>query len=87
MGNANAAPKGKEKEGLVGYWERFVKETMGGKAKRGKVEAMKILLVLRNEEKSRLPLKPWLGVLVELLEHGDGNVRDQAREVCDKSAF
>jgi len=31
-----------------------------------------------------LPLKPWLGTLVEMLEDGDGNVRDQAREVRDR---
>lgn len=73
--------KGKEKEGPVGYWERNVKEAMAGKGWRGKVECMKMLLIMRGEEKSRLSLKPWLAPLVDLLEDGDGNVRDQAREV------
>lgn len=73
--------KGKEKEGPVAYWERLVKEAMGGKGWRGKVECMKMLLIMRGEEKSRLSLKPWLAPLVDLLEDGDGNVRDQAREV------
>lgn len=72
--------KGKEKETLAGMWERMVKEGMA-KGWRGKVEGMKVLLVLRGEAGSRLPLKPWLSTLVELLEDGDGNVRDQAREV------
>jgi CLIP-associating protein 1/2 len=73
--------KGKEKEGLVGYWERSVKEAMTGKGWRGKVEVMKMLLSMRAEATIKLPLKPWLAPLVELLEDGDGNVRDQAREV------
>lgn len=73
--------KGKEKEGAVGYWERNVKEAMAGKGWRGKVECMKMLLIMRGEDKSRLSLKPWLAPLVDLLEDGDGNVRDQAREV------
>ena len=45
------------------------------------MEGMKILLLMRAEKESRLPLKPWLAPLVDLLEDGDGNVRDQAREV------
>ena len=73
--------KGKDKETPAAYWERNVKEAMAGKGWRGKVECMKMLLLLRTEEKSRLSLKPWLAPLVDLLEDGDGNVRDQAREV------
>ena len=73
--------KGKEKETLVGTWERNVKEALAGKGWRSKVEGMKILLMMRAEKESRLPLKPWLAPLVDLLEDGDGNVRDQAREV------
>lgn len=80
-GLGNSTIKGKEKEGLVGFWERHVKETMGGKGWRGKVEVMKVLLSLRRADKSKLSLKPWLSPLVDLLEDGDGNVRDQAREV------
>lgn len=72
--------KGKDKATLAGMWERMVKEGQS-KGWRGKVEGMKMLLVLRAERGSRLPLKPWLGTLVDLLEDGDGNVRDQAREV------
>ena len=40
-----------------------------------------MLLVMREEMGTKLPLKPWLTLLVELLEDGEGAVRDQAREV------
>jgi CLIP-associating protein 1/2 len=79
--------KGKEKEGLVGYWERSIKETMTAKGWRGKVEAMKMLLTMRSEMGPKLPLKPWIAPLVDLLEDGDNHVRDQAREVsCEMRA-
>lgn len=78
---SSSSSKGKEKETLIGFWERMVKECLSGKGWRGKVEAMKMLLAMRQEEKTKLALKPWLPSLVELLEDGDGNVRDQAREV------
>ncbi|ORY28597.1 clasp N terminal-domain-containing protein [Naematelia encephala] len=80
------AGKGKEEESLVGYWERSVKEALAGKGWRGKVEGMKMLLRMRGDDQTskdgtaRLPLKPWLASLVDLLEDGDGNVRDTARE-------
>lgn len=77
----NGSAKGKEKEGLVGMWERCMREVMAGKGARGKLEAMKMLAAMRKEERSSLPLKPWLAPLVELLEDGDGPVREQAREV------
>jgi CLIP-associating protein 1/2 len=86
-GNGNGAlglgisVKGKEKEGLVGYWERSTKETMTAKGWRGKVEAMKMLLTMRSKMGAKLPLKPWIAPLVDLLEDGDNHVRDQAREV------
>ena len=75
--------KGKEKETLAGYWERNVKETMGGKGKgwRGKVEGMKLILSMRDDKTSGMPLKPWLVILVDLLEDSDSHVRDQAKEV------
>ena len=75
--------KGKEKETLVGFWERNVKDTMAikGKGWRGKVEGMKLLLAMREDKSSGLALKPWLGMLVDLLEDSDSHVRDQAREV------
>ncbi|ORX34125.1 clasp N terminal-domain-containing protein [Kockovaella imperatae] len=84
-GTASTAPiplKGKEKETLVGFWERHVKDIMAvkGKAWRGKVEGMKVILELREDKDSGLPLKPWLGTLVDLLEDSDSHVRDQARE-------
>ncbi|KAK8865635.1 hypothetical protein IAR55_000780 [Kwoniella newhampshirensis] len=72
--------KGKEKETLSGLWERYLKEVMAGKGWRGKVEGMKALVRLRREVGSKMGLKSWLGVLVDLLEDGDGSVRDQARE-------
>ena len=77
---ANGKSKDKDKETLAGMWERMVKEGMG-KGWRGKVEGMKMLLILRGEKGSTLPLKPWMGTLVDWLEDGDSNVRDQAREV------
>lgn len=62
-------------------WERSVRDVLGGKGVRGKVEGMKVISSMRAEGKGRLPLKPWIGPLVDLLEDGDGTVRDQAREV------
>jgi CLIP-associating protein 1/2 len=74
--------KGKEKESLVGYWERNVKDSaLSGKGWRGKVEGMKLVLGLKGELGGKMSLKPWLATLVELLEDGDANVRDTAREV------
>lgn len=40
-----------------------------------------MLTKMRSKEGAKMGLKAWLGVLVDLLEDGDGNVRDQAREV------
>lgn len=40
-----------------------------------------MLTKMRSKEGAKMGLKTWLGVLVDLLEDGDGNVRDQAREV------
>lgn len=74
--------KGKEKESLVSVWERQVKDgALAGKGWRGKVEGMKILVSLKGELGAKMPLKPWLGSLVEALEDGDSNVRETAREV------
>lgn len=81
----SGSAKGKEKEGLVGLWERCVKEVMIGKGSRGKIEAVKMLSTMRAETGSKLPLKPWLQPLVDLLEDGDGTVREQAREVSSKA--
>ena len=80
-GSIGTGAKGKEKESLVGYWERQIKETMAGKGWRAKVECIRLLLTMRSEAKASLPLKPWLAPLVDLLEDGDSHVRDQAREV------
>ena len=52
-----------------------------GKGWRGKVEGMKLILGLKGEVGSKMTLKPWLATLVELLEDGDSNVRETAREV------
>lgn len=40
-----------------------------------------MLTKVRSKEGAKMGLKAWLGILVDLLEDGDGNVRDQAREV------
>jgi CLIP-associating protein 1/2 len=82
VGPTAVGAKGKEKETMVGFWERHVKETLGGKGARGKVEGMKMLTRMREEdEQGRFGLKPWIAPLVDLLEDGDGSVRDQAKEV------
>jgi hypothetical protein len=52
-----------------------------GKGWRGKVEGMKLILGLKGEVGTKMTLKPWLATLVELLEDGDSNVRETAREV------
>jgi CLIP-associating protein 1/2 len=80
----DASVKGKEKESLVGYWERNVKDNaLAGKGWRGKVEGMKLILGLKGEVGAKMSLKPWLATLVELLEDGDSNVRETAREVSE----
>lgn len=74
--------KGKEKESLVGFWERHVKDgALAGKGWRGKVEGMKLILGMKGEVGAQMTLKPWLATLVELLEDGDSNARETAREV------
>lgn len=69
----------KSKETLLSVWERGVKESLVGKGSRGKMQAMKVILQLR--EKVKGSLKPWLAPMVDLLEDGDGQVREAAREV------
>lgn len=77
-----ASAKGKEKEGLVAMWERQVKDAaLAGKGWRGKSEGMKLIVSLRLELGNKMSLRPWLATLVELLEDGDSNVRETAREV------
>lgn len=73
--------KGKNKDGVAGIWEKAVKDTLAGKNSRAKIVLLKLLLAMRSDQSSKLPLKPWLPGLVNLLEDGDGSVRDQAREV------
>lgn len=73
--------KGKERDTLTSVWEASVKDALGGRGVRAKLEVLKILSKLRNEPTAKLPLKPWLPSLVGLLEDSDGSVRDSAREV------
>lgn len=73
--------KSKPHETLPHLWERHLKDVLQGKAWRSKVEGMKVLARVRSKEGPKMGLKSWLGILVDLLEDGDGNVRDQAREV------
>ncbi|ODO07599.1 hypothetical protein L198_01180 [Cryptococcus wingfieldii CBS 7118] len=70
----------KDKETLSALWERQMKDVLQGRAKIAKVEAMKVLVKLREAVGGKMGLKGWLSVLVDLLEDGDGTVRDQARE-------
>ncbi|WOO85720.1 Protein STU1 [Vanrija pseudolonga] len=72
--------KGKAKDGMASIWEKAVKDTLAGKNSRAKIVLLKLLLAMRSDKSSKLPLKPWLPGLVNLLEDGDGSVRDQARE-------
>ncbi|KJE04556.1 protein STU1 [Cryptococcus gattii NT-10] len=72
--------KSKPHETLPHLWERHLKDVLQGKAWRSKVEGMKVLARVRSKEGPKMGLKSWLGILVDLLEDGDGNVRDQARE-------
>ncbi|KIR43244.1 protein STU1 [Cryptococcus deuterogattii 99/473] len=72
--------KSKSHETLPHLWERYLKDVLQGKAWRSKVEGMKVLARVRSKEGAKMGLKSWLGILVDLLEDGDGNVRDQARE-------
>lgn len=73
--------KDKDKDSVVGQWETAVKDALSGRGARGKLEALKLLLQMRSDPATKLPLKPWLASLVNLLEDSDGAVRDQAREV------
>ncbi|OCF56681.1 hypothetical protein L486_05535 [Kwoniella mangroviensis CBS 10435] len=79
---AGAGTKGKEKEkeSLSQTFERMLKDTLNSKMWRPKVESLKILSRLRLELGPKLGLKGWLGILVDLLEDSDGNVREQAKE-------
>lgn len=77
--------KGKQKEGDVGIWETAVKEALSGRSARAKMECLKSLLEMRSDTSIKVPLKPWLPVLVDLLEDSDGTVRDNAREVSSLS--
>ncbi|BEJ18190.1 hypothetical protein CspHIS471_0704670 [Cutaneotrichosporon sp. HIS471] len=70
----------KDRDGVVSQWELAVKDALSGRAARAKIEILKLLLQMRNDPSMKLPLKPWLASLVNLLEDSDGAVRDQARE-------
>jgi hypothetical protein len=71
----------KDKDGVVSQWETGVKDALSGRAARAKIEILKLLLAMRDDPAVKLPLKPWLASLVNVLEDSDGAVRDQAREV------
>ncbi|WWC96688.1 hypothetical protein V866_003560 [Kwoniella sp. B9012] len=80
LGSSGTKGKEKEKESLSQTFERMLKDTLNSKMWRPKVESLKILSRLRMELGSKLGLKGWLGILVDLLEDSDGNVREQAKE-------
>ncbi|WWD05459.1 hypothetical protein V865_003536 [Kwoniella europaea PYCC6329] len=80
LGSSGTKGKEKEKESLSQTFERMLKDTLNSKMWRPKVESLKILSRLRLELGSKLGLKGWLGILVDLLEDSDGNVREQAKE-------
>lgn len=73
---------GHDKEGVAAIWENAIKDVLAGRGARAKIGVLKLLLTMREDTTIKLPLKPWLPSLVNLLEDSDGGVRDQAREVC-----
>lgn len=75
-------PRGKEKDSAAVVWEGAVKDVLAGRSARAKVESLRLILQLRSDASVKIPLKPWLPVLVDLLEDSDGAVRDSSREVC-----
>lgn len=79
--STTASSKGKDKDALSTTWETAVKDAVGSRGARVKIEVLKVLSKLRSEDGVRLPLKPWLPSLVAMLEDSDGSVRDVAREV------
>jgi CLIP-associating protein 1/2 len=79
---STVSPKGKDTGGVAAIWETAIKDVLAGRLARGKIGALRLLLTIREDKSCKLPLKPWLPSLVNLLEDSDGGVRDQAREVC-----
>lgn len=79
--SASAPAKGKEKDSVAAIWENALKDVLAGRGARAKIGTLKLLLAMRDDKAAKLPLKPWLPSLVNLLEDSDGGVRDQAREV------
>ncbi|WVO13086.1 hypothetical protein L204_100696 [Cryptococcus depauperatus] len=80
LAHSTSIKASKPTETLPQIWERALKDALASKPWRPKVEVMKVLVRLRENIGAKMGLKAWLGVLVECLEDGDGNVRDQARE-------
>ncbi|WRT65948.1 uncharacterized protein IL334_002899 [Kwoniella shivajii] len=78
--SSSSTSQGKEKETLSQTFERYIKDILSSKLTRSKVETLKILIKLRSELGNKFGLKGWLSILVDLLEDGDGTVREQAKE-------
>lgn len=78
-GNTMTSSKGKETETPLGIFERAIREG-GLTAKMARVREQSVLLLpILRENCERYPVKPLLGVVVELLSDADATVREGAR--------
>lgn len=78
--NLSSSGRGKEKESPVQVYERLITSVMEGKNPRSKVGAMRVLVGVRAETRT-LGLKPFLPILVAMLEDSDGAVREESKSV------
>jgi CLIP-associating protein 1/2 len=81
--SASGSHKGKDKETLSQTFESKLKEAFGGKGARPKLAAMNVLLGIRDQHRN-MGLRPYLPLLVDALQDGDGTVREVARSVSRK---
>ncbi|CDZ97991.1 CLASP N-terminal domain [Phaffia rhodozyma] len=71
---------GKEEITVLNLWEKAMRE-QGLSSKNVRIKEQSILALGQvRAGNSTFPLKPYMAVLVDLLEDGDGAVRDTARE-------
>ncbi len=82
----SSSHKGKERETLGQVFETKLKEAMAAKGPRSKLGALKILLGIRDSH-AGLSLRPYMPLLVELLQDSDGTVREVARSVSGARAW
>ncbi len=78
--SVSGSHKGKDKETLSSTFESKLKEAFAGKGARSKLGAMNVLLGVR-EQHNNMALRPYLPILVDALQDGDGTVREVSRSV------